>query len=665
MKKILRLIFFVAFLSSGYAQIIPDTAEDREQAIQDSLINLSKREVANDSLDVYNPVISDYTFWREKDKNISVVDTTMTIEKYYKQNFTQKDIFGNLSFPNFGQAFNPLIYNNSSFRNQLLPQGKSFNYLSAEEVHYYNVKTPMTEFLYESGQQEGQYLSTTFAHNLNKNWNYSVRFRGLRSVGNYQRNLAVNNAFIATINHKSNDERLKIWTHYASQRIDDEEGGGIKNIIDFTDDEEQGTTNRRNIAMNLSSARSEFGSKRFHFGGSYALFGGIKTDSADIEENKKLRAPLLLKNVFSYEKQSYLYKENQTEDYYISSVFPDIERGNEKFLKSIKNTSTVGFQVKDRLLIEGGVRFENLSLYSENELIHGLVNIPGKLEDNLFGVVGNVYFDWNERIKVNGDVEFKSGDIFKNQYHVRGEVELQPLSGYRLLAGGVLESQFPSLNLYYNQSFYKDFNYYNYGFKNTETQKLYGKLELDKFNLGVEANLYNIENFVYIAPDFRPKQLRSGVSLFQIKAENLLNYREFHLRTTLEYQKVTQNKDFLPLPDFIGRATLYWQNWMFNNKAEVQIGLNANYFTEFESREFFPVLNEFMLPRNHSKFGKQKIGGYPLLDFFLNIKVQRMQIFLRADHFNSLWGENNYFSAPFVPYRDFKIQIGVKWYLFT
>ena len=146
---------------------------------------------------------------------------------------------------------------------------------------------------------------------------------------------------------------------------------------------------------------------------------------------------------------------------------------------------------------------------------------------------------------------------------------------------------------------------------------------------------------------------------------NLLSYQRFHLRTTLEYQKVTQNEEYLPLPELIARASLYWQGKVFDNKAEVQIGFNANYFSEFESREFFPIINEFMLQRTHPEFGIQKIGGFPMLDFFANIKVQRMQIFLRADHFNTFWGKNNYYSAPSTPFRDFKIQIGIKWYLFT
>src|SRR5690606_10910395 len=192
----------------------------------------------------------------------------------------------------------------------------------------------------------------------------------------------------------------------------------------------------------------------------------------------------------------------------------------------------------------------------------------------------------------------------------------------------------------------KDFNYYNYSFENLNTQKVFGKLNLEKLNTDVEASLYNVENYVYVGTDFRPRQLDGSISLFQIKANNLISYQKFHLRTTAQYQKLTQNADFLPLPDLIARASLYWQSKMFNEKAEGQVGFNANFFTEFESREFFPVINEFMLQRTHPDYGIQKIGGNPIFDFFLNIKVDRMRIYLRADHFNTFWGENNYYSAP-------------------
>lgn len=657
MKQFLSLVLFIMMVGNLFAQIISPYEDSK--AIQDSLQELSKREVASDTLKIHRPVISDYKFWREGDLNPTEIDTTLTIQNLYTQNFTQKDVFGKMYFPNFGQTFNPLEFQKSKFRLELLPQGKSFNYLYPEDIKYYDVKTPMTEFVFENGLREGQYLSTTFAHNLSPQFNYSVRYRGLRSVGRYLNSLAANNAFIASVNYKSKNERIKFWSHFASQNIDNEENAGIKDLNQFVNDKELQTTNRQNIAVNLNSAYTEYDSRRFHLGASYRLFG--KEESYSIQTG----TPLLFKNVFSYEKQKYFYGENRDEVYFPSPVFTNLSRRNLKSFETLQNTSTIEFKWGNNLLVEAGVRYENVKLYTGEEFSQGLIHLPAQIDDHLIGGIGRLYFDWNDRIQVNANAEFKSGEVFKSQYQIHGEVDIQPIGGYHIVAGASLESTFPSLNLFYNQSFYKDYNYYNYSFENTNTQSLFGRIDLDKLNTDVEARIYNIDNFVYVGSDFRPQQLNGNVSLFQIKANNLLSYRKFHLRTTVEYQKVTQNAEFLPLPEVIARASLYWQGKVFDNKAEVQIGINANYFTEFESREFFPILNEFMLQRNHSDYGIQKIGGFPMLDFFMNMKVQRMNIFLRADHFNTFWGKNNYYSAPFTPFRDFKFQIGVKWYLFT
>lgn len=656
MKQLFVLFLLLQFIALN-AQVLR-TNED-PQAIRDSLNEFGKREIANDSLAVHNPTIEDYRYWTERFPKLEVIDTALTIESLYNQNFTQKDVFGKMFFPNFGQTFNPLEFEESNPRIQLLPTGKSFNYIYAEDVKYYDVKTPTTEFIYENGLREGQFLSTTFTHNLTPQLNYSVKYRGLRSVGRYQNSLAANNAFITTLSYKSKSERLKLWTHFISQNIDNEENGGIQDLNQFEKDDSLGTTNRQNIFVNLDFTDTEFDSRRFHLGSSYGFFGKKGSDSLSV------KSPLRIKNVFSYEKQKYLHKENSPEDYYQSAVFADLGRRNLKSFETLQNTSTLEFTWGDRLLIEAGVRYENLKLYAPDALTQGLINIPKQIDDQLIGGVAKLYFDWNEKIKLNADAEFKSGEIFKSQYNVNAVLDIQPIDGYHIIGGALLQSAYPSLNVIYNQSFYKDFNYYNLNFVNTNTQKLFGKINLEKLNTDVEATLYNVENYVYVGQDFRPRQLEGNISLFQIKANNLLTYKKFNLRTTVQYQKVTQNESFMPLPDLIARASLYWQSKVFDNKAEVQIGFNANYFTEFESREFFPVINEFMLQRTNTENGIQKIGGFPMIDFFLNIKIDRMRIYLRADHFNTFFGENNYYSAPNTPFRDFKIQMGVKWYLFT
>lgn len=653
MRHFFCLLFIFFATQFSISQVL--TPYEDPQSIQDSLVEFSKRDVASDTLKVHRPVISDYKFWREKDLQLTPIDTSLVIQNLYAHNFSEKDYFGKLYFPNFGQTFNPLEFSIKKFRMELLPQGKSFNYIYPEEIKYFDVKTPMTEFIYENGMREGQYLSTTFAHNLSPYFNYSVRYRGLRSIGRYQNNLAANNAFIGAINFKSKNNRFKLWSHFASQKINNYENAGIKNLNEFVNDDSLRTTNRQNIEVNLKSAYTEFDSRRFHLGASYQVLG--RSDSA---QNTN---PLLFKNIFTYEKQKYFYHEPNPEEYYESEVLPDVQRRNMKNFESLQNTSTIEFRWSQRLLVEAGVRYEKLKTYYGSDLNFDLISVPGQIEDNLFGVVGRFYFDWNERLKLTANTEYKSGSLFKNQFHLQAEIDIQPLQGYHLIAGALLESSFPSLNLLLNQSFYKDFNFYNNDLQNINTQKIYGKLELKRLNTRLEANFYNIENYVYVDSDFRPKQLENGISIIQAKADNLISYRNFNLHSTIEYQKTTQNSDFLPLPELILRATLFWQKNIFENKAELQAGISTYYFTKFKSREFFPVLNEFMIQRENPEFGIQEIGNFPLVDLFVNLKVRRMQIFLRGDHLNALWGKNNYYSAPFTPYRDFKIQMGVTWYL--
>ncbi|WP_254555999.1 putative porin, partial [Salmonella enterica] len=76
------------------------------------------------------------------------------------------------------------------------------------------------------------------------------------------------------------------------------------------------------------------------------------------------------------------------------------------------------------------------------------------------------------------------------------------------------------------------------------------------------------------------------------------------------------NKELLPLPGFIGRANFFYQTQAFKKAAEIQAGIKVYYFSKFASRDYFPVLNEYILP-NANSFS---IGGQPIADLYINMK---------------------------------------------
>jgi len=91
----------------------------------------------------------------------------------------------------------------------------------------------------------------------------------------------------------------------------------------------------------------------------------------------------------------------------------------------------------------------------------------------------------------------------------------------------------------------------------------------------------------------------------------------------------------------------------------LQTGVTLKYFTSYSADAYNPVLGEF-----YSQ-GQEELGGFPILDIFINARVQQTRIFFKAEHFNSSFSDNNFYSAPNYPYRDFVIRFGLVWNFFS
>ena len=301
-------------------------------------------------------------------------------------------------------------------------------------------------------------------------------------------------------------------------------------------------------------------------------------------------------------------------------------------------------------------------MYNDSALVLPQFTIPEAVTENRIGLMGNMRFDWRENIELTADGFFTRGSTFGNQYQINANIRLIPLPGY-LLEGGIrLNSSFPSLNYFMHQSYYDRFNYYNPQFRNQTTQELFASLYSQRLGLTVFGSLFNQTNMVVISPDFQPVQLDGATNYFSIGAREHFKYRSFGIDLQAQFQKVIENSEMLPLPDVIARATAYYETWTFKNHAHIQTGLTAHYYTGFNSREFFPILNEFMIPAEANQYS---IGNYPQLDAFFNMKVDRMRFYIRGLNLTSFLQPGKYFSSPLQPAMDFKIQVGIHWFLFS
>ena len=281
------------------------------------------------------------------------------------------------------------------------------------------------------------------------------------------------------------------------------------------------------------------------------------------------------------------------------------------------------------------------------------------IKENRIGIIGNIALKvWN-KFDLNSSLEISNGTKLGNYINSKNQITFEPIKDYFLNAYLNIKSSVPSFNYLLNASFYEDYNYSFTDFKNQNILNLGADIQLKWFNTRLFLNYFRIDQMAYFNTDKTPQQSSSPVNISQIGGEATFNYGKFHLNTKLHFQSVMNNKELLPLPSFIGRANVYYQNKIFRKAAEIQTGIKVYYFSKFTSREYFPILNEFVLSSNSNN-----IGGQPIADAYINLKVKRMLIYAEAQHFNASLTKNKSFAAPFYPIADFRLNLGIVWYLF-
>ena len=236
MRLTLLFFFFIVSTPMMFAQ---DQKNNSDQILQDSVRQAKVKIKENDKAlgSGKKALIKDYVVVSQLGDSTNI-DTTLSIKKDYKFNYLRKDNFNLISFANIGQTYNTLSYDLSSV--SMLPsfgaRARHFNYMEVEDIGYYHVPTPLTELFYKTAFQQGQVLDALFTVNTSKQFNFSIAYKGLRSIGNYRNALTSTGNFRFTTNYRSKTEKYRLKTHIVLQDLLNQENGGLQDqdVINFT-----------------------------------------------------------------------------------------------------------------------------------------------------------------------------------------------------------------------------------------------------------------------------------------------------------------------------------------------------------------------------------------------------------------------------------------------
>ncbi len=646
MKYILFIITF--FSLAAQAQVVDSIKTQKLQRNpEDTLVIDSGKK---DSLKIFKPTINDYLFQTQFSEK-KVFDTVMTFDKtHIFSQYNNQDNFGRVQPANIGSGFNPLVFEVNQEQNlSLLPSNKAYMILGANDVKYYDVKTPTAAFIYHNAMRNGAALNSTYTQNIGKRFNFALEYMGLRSQGLYRNSLAANNNTIFSGHYISKSGNYELFAHYLHQNVNNQESGGIveDNLFQSGDSNYR---NRQNAQMNLSSSSSQFSYRRYYLSHQFTPFNAEKF-------------PFSIRHTMLHQGNKYYYNQGALERVWYkddSEIVANFPLTTKKYSDNFSNTVSLVFN-NEKFKLDAGVRYQMIKFGIRDVVSIGGVSFPSELKENRIGAVGNLQVKLWDKVQLNSFLEFSNGSQFKSYLRTANTLKFEPVKDYFVNAKVNFQSAYPSFNYLLNTSVYNSFNYYLENARNQSVMEIGGSINLKWFKTEIFANYFRIDNYTYIDNEGSPQQSDSSLNISQIGGDATFSFGKFHLNTRLHFQNALTNKNLLPMPSFIGRANFFFQTQAFKKAAEIQAGLKVYYFSKFASREYFPILNEYMLPDS----GSFSIGGQPIADLYINLKVKKMFFFIEGQQIGTLISNNKAYAFPHYPVYDFRLNIGIVWYLFN
>ncbi|MDQ1857423.1 putative porin [Chryseobacterium sp. WLY505] len=645
MKYILFILFSLGFAAK--AQVVNKAETKPQSQKEDTLVIDSGKK---DSLKIFKPTINDYQYQTQFSEK-KVFDTVMTFDKTYifsQQN--NKDNFGRIQPANIGSGFNPLVFEVNAEENlSLLPSNKSYMIIGANDVKYYDVKTPTASFIYHNAMRNGAALKSTYTQNIGKRFNFALEYMGLRSQGLYRNSLSANNNTLFSGHYVSKRGNYELFAHYLHQNVNNQESGGITedNLFQSGD---SNYSNRQNAQVNLASSSSQFSYRRYYLSHQFTPFNSEKF-------------PFSIRHILSHQGNKYYYNQTALEPYWYddpAELVNGFPLTTKKYSENFSNTVSLIFN-NEKFKLDAGVRYQIIKFGIRDVVALNNVPFPGELKENRIGAVGNLQVKLWDKIQLNSFLEFSNGSQFKSYLKTTNNLKFEPIKDYFVNAKVNFQSAYPSFNYLLNTSVYNNFNYYLENAKNQSVMEVGGSINLKWFKTEIFANYFRIDNYTYFDSNGSPKQSDNSVNISQIGGDATFSFNKFHLNTRVHFQNTLTNKDLLPMPGFIGRANFFYQTQAFKKAAEIQAGVKVYYFSKFASRDYFPVLNEYILPRADSF----SIGGQPIADIYINMKVKKMFFFIEGQQIGTVISNNKAYAFPHYPVYDFRLNIGIVWYLFN
>lgn len=568
-----------------------------------------------------------------------------------------------------------------------------FTVVEPEDVVYTNTKSPFTNLTYykQGGSSDGEErFKAYFAVNANKRLGFGFNIDYVYGRGKYMNQstaLFNGNLFAYYLGDKYNmhfsfiNDNLKVAENggivddrYVTRPLDMAEGGKV-----YANDE---------IPTNLSQVWNH--NTGYHAFLTHRYNVGFYRENPDAKDtvNTEIFVPVtsFLHTVkVDINRRKYIsYDEAQNQQYFQNNYLTDVQRDETEQL-AVKNTIGISLREGFNKWAKAGLTAFMSHEYRRFTMTDTLARTPGQriptdYVENTISVGGQLIKEQGQTLHYNvmGEIALVGEDAGQFQIQGKGDLNFRLFSDtVRLEANAYIKNLNPIF-------YYRHFHSKHYWWDNNDLSKIMrtrieGKLSVDRWKTQLKAGVENIKNYTYLdntsvkytetssgkevttyKNDVAVKQNSGNIQVFSAALRQDFKLGIFHLDNEITYQK-SSNQDVLPLPELTLYHNLYIKFGLAKKVLQIEMGADVRYFTQYYAPDYAPTIGQFYLQNKETRY---KLGGYPLLNGYINLHLKRTRIFIAMYNLIQGQGEKSYFLAPHYPLNPRLLKFGLSWNFF-
>ena len=568
-----------------------------------------------------------------------------------------------------------------------------FTVVEPEDVVYTNTKSPFTNLTYykQGGSSDGEErFKAYFAVNANKRLGFGFNIDYVYGRGKYMNQstaLFNGNLFAYYLGDKYNmhfsfiNDNLKVAENggivddrYVTRPLDMAEGGKV-----YANDE---------IPTNLSQVWNH--NTGYHAFLTHRYNVGFYRENPDAKDtvNTEIFVPVtsfLHTLKVDINRRKYIsYDEAQNQQYFQNNYLTDVQRDETEQL-AVKNTIGISLREGFNKWAKAGLTAFMSHEYRRFTMTDTLARTPGQriptdYVENTISVGGQLIKEQGQTLHYNvmGEIALVGEDAGQFQIQGKGDLNFRLFSDtVRLEANAYIKNLNPIF-------YYRHFHSKHYWWDNNDLSKIMrtrieGRLSVDRWKTQLKAGVENIKNYTYLdntsvkytetssgkevttyKNDVAVKQNSGNIQVFSAALRQDFKLGIFHLDNEITYQK-SSNQDVLPLPELTLYHNLYIKFGLAKKVLQIEMGADVRYFTQYYAPDYAPAIGQFYLQNKETRY---KLGGYPLLNGYINLHLKRTRIFIAMYNLIQGQGEKSYFLAPHYPLNPRLLKFGLSWNFF-